>query len=678
VGARARNITLWAFAVGSLWAALAASASVGALDPGFGTGGVSVEQLSPFGAKPDSAPAAIAVQPDGKIVVAGYAKLNVTSEDPNWGFAVERLNPDGTLDQSFGNGGVVLTQLGLSSEPYNQSRAQGLALESNGKIVVAGEALDATGWEAVALERLNPDGTLDPSFGSGGKLVLQLGHTPTGGFSDAGDVAIQGSAEAGTNKILISGFASDGSTMPSHHTLLMVARLNGDGSLDTSFATNGVYSSPTETATEQWPLAVQGDGNILVGATAVPDSDGEDAAVLQLNGDGSADTSFGNGGLLLTHLGLPASSDVNLNGLAIEPATGQILFDGDVYLSGNGEELIAARLNAADGSLDGSFAAGGALIQQLGEAGRSSAAYGLAFQPNDKPLLTGIAVVGGTESMFLTRLSTAGAFDSSFGEAGNVFGTFDGARTGLALAVQNDGKVLVAAEGNDGSGNPRFTVMRFIASQPQASPTASPTTVAVGEPVTFNANASDADDAIASYEWRFDDGTALSGASVGHAFATAGSHSATVTVTDAAGASTSATVTVAVTAAPAPKTSYGTPPLIPTSSSSGGGAGARPTLAAELGLPSSKACLSKRKLTIHVAEHVAQSDGTVKIKSAEVLLGGLVVAHLKGSVLVAHISLAGLEKGAFKITIKATTTTGKTLTASSTYHTCASAKAKRK
>jgi trimeric autotransporter adhesin len=97
-------------------------------------------------------------------------------------------------------------------------------------------------------------------------------------------------------------------------------------------------------------------------------------------------------------------------------------------------------------------------------------------------------------------------------------------------------------------------------------------------------------------------------------------------------------------------------------------------LATQLGLPSAKACVSSRKLTIHVAEHIVQTAGTVKIKSAQVLLAGHVVAKLKGASLIAHVSLVGLKKGSFKITVKATTTAGKTVTASSTFHTCVSAK----
>jgi FG-GAP repeat len=115
-----------------------------------------------------------------------------------------------------------------------------------------------------------------------------------------------------------------------------------------------------------------------------------------------------------------------------------------------------------------------------------------------------------------------------------------------------------------------------------------------------------------------------------------------------------------------------------TGSSSGSSAPATHAVAlgTQLGLPSSKGCLSQRKLTIHVAEHIVQASGAVKIKSAEVLLAGRVVAKLKGSDLVAHVSLMGLEKGSFKVTVKATTTAGRTLTASSTFRTCVRPKRK--
>jgi alpha-tubulin suppressor-like RCC1 family protein len=132
----------------------------------------------------------------------------------------------------------------------------------------------------------------------------------------------------------------------------------------------------------------------------------------------------------------------------------------------------------------------------------------------------------------------------------------------------------------------------------------------------------------------------------------------------------------------------GTGPSNGTGPSTGTGAGGTsagkgastpsPSLATQLGLPPTKACLSKRKLTIHVAEHVLQSGVSTKIKSAEVLLDGRVVAKLAGSDLVAHVSFVGLEKGSFKITVKATTTTYKALSASATFHTCVRGKRKHK
>ena len=115
-----------------------------------------------------------------------------------------------------------------------------------------------------------------------------------------------------------------------------------------------------------------------------------------------------------------------------------------------------------------------------------------------------------------------------------------------------------------------------------------------------------------------------------------------------------------------------------TSGGTGTGKGSGSSLASQLGLPSSKACLSQRKLTIHIAEHLTQSTGTTKIKSAEVLRDGHTVAKVTGSNLVAHVSLVGLEKGSFKITVKATTSTGKTLSASSIFHTCKRATHKHK
>lgn len=164
----------------------------------------------------------------------------------------------------------------------------------------------------------------------------------------------------------------------------------------------------------------------------------------------------------------------------------------------------------------------------------------------------------------------------------------------------------------------------------------------------------------------------------------AGSGTVDVVVTDTSGTSAVSPADRYTYNAPASGSTGVTGSTGSSGSTSSGPSGTKPlaqtplALATQLGLPSTTLCLSMRKLTIHVTNHIAQKAGAVNVKSAEVLLAGHVVARLKGSHLVAHVSLVGQTKGSFKITIKVITITGKTLTASSTYHTCRRGKHKRK
>src|SRR5947209_5776224 len=164
---------------GGAFFALARYNADGTLDPSFGSEGrVCTNVGGRDGAR------ALALQSDGKIVVAGF------SDVVGFGFALARYNPDGSLDPSFGSGGRVLTG--------GVALARGLALQSDGKIVVAGFS-DAGGGQDFALARYNPDGTLDLTFGTGGKVT-----TDFGGFDDAFALALPTDG-----KIVVAG--SDGS-----------------------------------------------------------------------------------------------------------------------------------------------------------------------------------------------------------------------------------------------------------------------------------------------------------------------------------------------------------------------------------------------------------------------------------------------------------------------------------
>src|SRR6266536_6144139 len=174
----------------------AAVAAAGALDPTFGIGG---EVTTDFGGS-DSAQA-VAIQSDGKILAAGLSGAG--------DFALARYNADGSLDPSFGSGGKVTTDFG------GFDLALGVALQSDGKIVAAGQGGSSFDF---ALARYNADGSLDTSFGSGGKVTTDFGV-----FDAATAVAIQRDGK----------IVATGSTFSSGFQQFALARYNADGSLDT-------------------------------------------------------------------------------------------------------------------------------------------------------------------------------------------------------------------------------------------------------------------------------------------------------------------------------------------------------------------------------------------------------------------------------------------------------------
>ena len=235
----------------------------------------------------------IVVQDDGKIVVVGWSDRDDDLEDGVGDFALARYNPDGSLDASFGVGGKVLTFLG---EP---GRAQSVALQADGRIVVAGGAMD------VMLARYLPDGSLDPSFDGDGKKVVDLGE----GTRDwARDIVIQSDG-----KIVVAGFfdAYGGSQSDAD---FLLARFKPDGSLDTMgldpyldapFGADGKVTTDFAGGYEYaYTLAIEPGGKLVVAGSRWLDA-GESAsqfAVARYNVDGSLDQSFGIGGKVLTPL----------------------------------------------------------------------------------------------------------------------------------------------------------------------------------------------------------------------------------------------------------------------------------------------------------------------------------------------------------------------------------------
>ena len=200
---------------------------------------------------------AMAIQPDGKLVVAGYSFVSNDLE-----FAVARFNANGTLDGSFDGDGIVVTPMGTTLD-----MATALAIQSDGRIVIAGQA-----GNTFAAARYNPDGSLDTSFNFDGKVTTPVDTSFNGGKA----LAIQPDG-----KIVVAGDSA-------------LVRYNTDGSLDTSFAGDGIALTTLSVGNG---MAIQPDGKILVaGSSLNADTFEEDFAVGRYNADGSLDASYGNGG----------------------------------------------------------------------------------------------------------------------------------------------------------------------------------------------------------------------------------------------------------------------------------------------------------------------------------------------------------------------------------------------
>jgi uncharacterized delta-60 repeat protein len=423
-----------------LAAAPSAHAAPGDLDPTFSDDGKVLSDI----AGGDDGASAIAVQPDGKIVAAGF------SSQPAGGrtFAVVRYDSAGLPDPSFGENGIVTTGFG-----DGDAAARAVAVEADGGIVVAGTSSQPeTGWD-FALVRYEPDGGLDPSFGDNGRVTTD--------FDDVAN-AVNALVLQPDGKLLVAG-ESRGD--------FALARYDADGSLDTSFSGDGVvttdFAGKADTA---YAVALQGDGRIVAAGSAFEKQDFYDApqffALARYQADGTPDSTFSGDGILITaisdHFG-----DARAHAVAVQQdgkiVLGGALGGGQFSDLGLFSQLVLARYNPS-GSQDSSFDAEGQID--------SSGARALAIQANG-----GVLAAGWTwfesEDFLVARWHSNGALDSEFGgprdresppyPPGAVadFGHFNVDRA-RALAIQPDGKIVAAGRSAPGYDEPGdFALARF-------------------------------------------------------------------------------------------------------------------------------------------------------------------------------------------------------------------------
>ena len=424
--------------------------------------------------------------------------------------------PAGSLDPTFGVGGIVLTN--LSDQPRGseaRSQIHGLVIQPDGKIVAAGSSRRSGTDEDFAVARYNADGSLDSRFGTGGKVL-----TDFGGGDVATDVALQADG-----KIVVVGYSEQATTGWD----IAVARYNSDGSLDGRFGVGGkVLTDFTPSGTRNdyaESLVLQTDGKIVVAGRSGPFGGKNvpyDFAVVRYNSDGTLDHRFGVGGKVLTDFAVDEFSVIRLSAWLFFGQAGKVLTcflpfrtshdeahalslqpDGKIVVAGSsvqpvtGWDFAVARYNP-DGTLDDGSASDTTPGDRFGVDGKvltdlyppqlvpdedldlsqrlsvtrigpgHDQAFSLTLQPDGKIVVAGGASSAKSDLMFndfaVVRYNRDGTLDYRFGRSGKVLTPFAHLNTGAVirdLALQPDGRIVAAGTSDQPDRGLHFALVRY-------------------------------------------------------------------------------------------------------------------------------------------------------------------------------------------------------------------------
>ena len=383
----------------------------------------------------------LAVQSDGKMIAAGNA------EDD---FALARYDAAGNLDPGFGAGGKVTTDFS-----FDQDRANSVIVQSDGKIVVAGAAMNGATQSDFAVARYWPNGLLDTSFNASGKVMVDF----AGGDDQAMGVAVQPDG-----RILVAGFSSNLKTGYD----FAVARLLPNGQIDRSFGNLGLVTTDFGGGHDRaHAMALQGDGKIVVaGVASLPlgtsGTAAMDFAVVRYHSDGSLDVGFGNRGRILTDF---QGGEDRINALALQPSPAgeKIVVAGRTRNPARqilGGDFAIARYTAA-GKPDLTFGDLGQVVTSF-SAG-SDEAMAVALQPGGKLAVAGVSTDPDGNSEFrVARYFYDGSLDQGFGRQGSLTPEFKGyANRAMAAAFKIDGRLVVAGSAFSLEQGHEFAIAQF-------------------------------------------------------------------------------------------------------------------------------------------------------------------------------------------------------------------------
>ena len=366
------------------------------------------------------------------------------AENATYDFAVARYNINGSLDPTFGTNGKVSIDFGSTFDI-----GLAVAVQADNKILVTGYV--GTFNSAFGVARLNADGSLDTTFGGGDGLVTT---DLTARNDDPFGIAV-----LANGKIVVGGRTQGDMT-----AVFCAVRYNSDGSLDPTFGAGGItFSAVTlEVDDEARAFKLQPDGKLLIGGFADPQAEGsDDAALFRFNADGSTDTAFGTNGRVVIQVS--AQADFILS-LAVQ-SDGRILAAGGSVSSSTGCDFMILRFDQ-NGTLDTTFGGGDGIVTiPFPSSDDYDIATGIARQTDGK------IVVGGTNNyndFALARLNADGTLDNSFGTGGKVLTAIGTAADAQALAIRSNGRIVLGGRTQTGQGGD-FALAQYLPSSSTAA-----------------------------------------------------------------------------------------------------------------------------------------------------------------------------------------------------------------
>jgi uncharacterized delta-60 repeat protein len=390
------------------------------LDPSFGSGG---KVTTDVGSGDDVANAVVTTS--GHIAAVGSTGTGIRD------FAIAVYDSTGKLEPAFGTGGIVTTDFGGDDIAH-------AAIIQGSKLVVAGTTTTNAGSD-FAVARYNANGTLDPTFGNGGKVVTDV----IGDSDSAYALLAQG------NKVVVAGY-----TLSAGLIDFALVRYTANGTPDYTFGTNGrVVTDFAGNVDEAFGLVAGPNGTVVAAGYATASTEDTDFALARYDSLGNLDTGFGTGGRVTTSF-----SDGEDVGRSIAREGNKLVVAGWTHTLQNNQDFAVARYTAG-GTLDPTFNGDGKTITDFDH--HADAATGVVVQPG-AITVAGSTIIGSAEGFGLARYNDQGNLDQAWGTHGRTatgFGSDTARATGIAL--QGDKPVAVGWTGT-GSGL-SFALARYRA-----------------------------------------------------------------------------------------------------------------------------------------------------------------------------------------------------------------------